>query len=44
MGFGGGNAVFETVSSEGQEPELSQAAIAAIGGLIPTIFITRVRL
>jgi hypothetical protein len=44
LGLGRVKTVLEDVGSASQEPGLSQAAIAAISGLIPTMFMTRVRL
>jgi hypothetical protein len=43
-GLGRVKTVLEDVGSESQEPGLSQAAIAAISGLIPAMFMTPVRL
>jgi hypothetical protein len=44
MGLGRVETALKEVGSESQEPRVSQAAIAAISGLIPTMFMTRVRL
>jgi hypothetical protein len=43
-GLGCVKTVPSKVGPESQEPQVSQATIAAINGLIPTMFITRVRL
>ena len=44
LGLGRVKTISTEVGSEGQEARASQATIAAISGLIPTMFITRVRL
>jgi hypothetical protein len=44
MGLGRVKTVSKGVRSGSQEAQASQTAIAAISGLIPTIFMTRVRL
>jgi hypothetical protein len=43
MGLGRVKTALNEVGSESHEPRVSQAAIAAINGLIPTMFITLVR-
>jgi hypothetical protein len=44
MGLGRVKTPFPWKSVRSQEPRLCQAAIAAISGLVPTMFMTRVRL
>src|ERR1700758_5671301 len=44
LGLGRVETALKEVGSGSQEPRVSQAAIAAISGLIPTMFMTRVRL
>ena len=44
QGLGRVETALKEVGSGSQEPRVSQAAIAAISGLIPTMFMTRVRL
>jgi hypothetical protein len=44
MGLGRVKTVLKDVGPGSQDLRMSQAAIAAISGLIPTMFMTRVRL
>jgi hypothetical protein len=44
MGLGRVKTVLKETGSESQGPVRFQATIAAISGLIPTMFMTRVRL
>jgi hypothetical protein len=44
QGLGRVKTALKEIASESQEPRVSQVAIAAIRGLIPMMFITRVRL